>query len=350
MAERILESSAVSAFCSSVATMLSAGVQTEEAVHMLSENREQSHFKRVCDAAYTKLTEGTDLASAMEATGAFPSYAVEMVRVGEASGRTERVLRSLGRYYESERRSFAKLQSSVGYPAALLCIMSVILLFTVIVILPIFTSTYNDMSGSLTSGSFGMVGVSLVIGYVALAIVLIATVAAVIVSGFTHSENGRARIIHLMQKFPATNQAMYQMALSRFTNALAAFVASGVQEEQALRQAMATVSHPELSRKLEGTLASMIDLDNPRSLGQAIVENEVFEPAYGRMLLMGTRSGSTDEVLAHLSDIFFEDANSQIDNVVDSVEPTLAAFLTIAVGATLIAVMLPLIGIMGSIA
>ena len=30
--------------------------------------------------------------------------------------------------------------------------------------------------------------------------------------------------------------------------------------------------------------------------------------------------------------------------------PTLAAFLTIAVGATLIAVMLPLIGIMGSIA
>ena len=73
-----------------------------------------------------------------------------------------------------------------------------------------------------------------------------------------------------------------------------------------------------------------------------------FTPLDG--LMMGTRSGSTDEVLSHLSDIFFEDANAQIDSVVDSVEPTLAAFLTIAVGATLIAVMLPLIGIMGSIA
>ena len=324
MAEKLLESSAVSAFCSSTATMLAAGVQTDEAVHMLSENREQSHFKRVCDQVYAKLAEGLDLADSMEATGAFPTYAVEMVRVGEASGRTERVLRSLGRYYESERRSFAKLQNSVGYPAALLCIMSIILLFTVIVILPIFTSTYDDMSGSLTAGSFSMVGISVGIGYVALAIVLIATVVAVVISALSRSESGRARVTKLMQRFPATNQAMYQLALSRFTNALA--------------------------RKLEGTLNGMIDLDNPRSLGQAIVENEVFEPAYGRMLLMGTRSGSTDEVLSHLSDIFFEDANAQIDSVVDSVEPTLAAFLTIAVGATLIAVMLPLIGIMGSIA
>ena len=350
MAEKQLESSAVSAFCTSVATMLAAGVQTDEAVHMLSENREQSPFKRVCDTVYAKLAEGLDLAESMEATGAFPAYAVEMVRVGERSGRTERVLRSLGRYYESERRSFAKLQSSVGYPAALLCIMSIILLFTVIVILPIFTSTYDDMSGSLTSGSFSMVGASMIIGYVALAIVLVATVCAVIISVLTHSESGRARVTSLMRKFPATSQAMYQLALSRFTNALAAFVASGVQEEQALRQAMATVDHPELAAKLDKTLASMIDLDNPRSWGQAIVENEVFEPAYGRMLLMGTRSGSSDEVLAHLSDIFFEDANAQIDSAVDSVEPALAAFLTVAVGATLIAVMLPLIGIMGSIA
>lgn len=32
----------------------------------------------------------------MESTGAFPEYAVEMVHIGEASGRIERALRSLG--------------------------------------------------------------------------------------------------------------------------------------------------------------------------------------------------------------------------------------------------------------
>ena len=317
---------------------------------MLSENREQSHFKRVCDEVYRNLVAGENLAQAMKSCGAFPPYAVEMVNVGEASGRTERVLRSLGHYYASERRSFSKLQNSVGYPAALLCVMSIILAFTVILILPVFSNTYNNMSGSLTAGSFSMVGASIAIGWIALAVVLVATIAALVTWGLARSESGRIRVMRLFQKIPSTRQAMYQLALSRFTTALSAFVASGVQDESAMRQAIETVDHPELKKKLDAALESMTDMNNPRSLGQAIVENEVFEPIYGRMLLMFTRSGSTEEVLDQLSDIFFEDANSQIDSSIDSIEPTLAAFLTVAVGATLIAVMLPLIGIMGSIA
>ena len=50
-----------------------------------------------------------------------------------------------------------------------------------------------------------------------------------------------------------------------------------------------------------------------------------------------------------ISGTFFDDAVVQIDRVIDATEPALAAFLTVAVGATLISVMLPLIGIMGSI-
>lgn len=349
MAEKLLESSAISAFCSSVSTMLAAGVQTDEAVHMLSENREQSHFKNACEQVYSKLIEGSGLAAAMESTGAFPTYAIEMVRVGESAGRTERVLRSLGRYYDSEGRTFAKLQNSVGYPAALLCIMSVILAFTVAVILPIFTSAYDNMSGSLTAGSFNMVGASIAIGWVALVIVLLATIAALAIAIMARSEGGRMRVVKLFEKVPTTRRAMYQLALSRFTSALSAFVASGVQEDEALKRAMATVDHAELAGKLKAAYASMTDVENPRSLGQAIVEQDIYEPVYGRMLLVGSHSGSTDEVLNHLSNVFFEDATVKLDGAIDTVEPTLAAFLTVAVGATLIAVMLPLIGIMSSI-
>ena len=94
----------------------------------------------------------------------------------------------------------------------------------------------------------------------------------------------------------------------------------------------------------------MVDLDNPRSLSQAIAEKGVFEPLYARMLNVGMRSGSTDETLAQMSTTFFDDAVMQIDQSLDRIEPIFAAFLTIAIGATLIAAMLPLVGIMGSIA
>ena len=93
----------------------------------------------------------------------------------------------------------------------------------------------------------------------------------------------------------------------------------------------------------------MADVDNPRSLTQAIAEHDVFEPLYARLLNVGTLSGSADTVLNQLAETFFDDAVLQIDRSLDKVEPILAAFLTVAVGVTLIAVMLPLVGVMGSI-
>jgi len=100
---------------------------------------------------------------------------------------------------------------------------------------------------------------------------------------------------------------------------------------------------------LDKATESMVDLNSPRSLAQAISEFEIFEPLYARMLNVGMRSGSTEETLAQLSGTFFDDAVLQMDRLLNLVEPAFSAFLTIAVGATLIAVMLPLIGIMGAI-
>lgn len=349
MAQKLLESSALSTFCGSMATMLSAGIQTEEAALMLSENRERSHFQDVCHQMYQSLVDGASFSDAMRETGAFPRYAMDMVATGERSGHLESVLRNLEMYYDEEDRLFTKLRNSVGYPAALLCIMSVILAFTVIVILPVFSDVYGNMAGSLAAGSFSSVGASTIIGWVALFVTVICAVLALVLTFATRTEDGRQRMIKILDHVPQTKQAMYQLALSRFTSALATLVSSGITEEEAMARAIETVDHDGLRAKLQKAADSMNNLDNPRSLTQAISETNVFEPLYARMLNVGMRSGNTDQTLSQLSSTFFDDAVVQIDRALDSIEPLMAAFLTVAVGATLIAVMLPLIGIMTSI-
>lgn len=349
MAKPLLESSALSAFCESVALMQSAGIQTDEAVHMLAENMGDTPFKRACDAVYKRLIGGAGLSEAMEASGAFPRYAVDMVGVGEQSGRMEQVLRSLAAYYSEEDRLFAKIRSSIGYPAALMGVMSVILAFTVIFILPVFVDVYNNLSGGLTAGAFNAVSASLVIGYIALAVVILCTAGALAGLVASRTEDGREAVLRLFEKLPFTRRAMYQLALSRFTSTLAIYVASGVNTDDAMSEALAMVGHGDLRRKVGAAYQVMVDPGNPRSLAQAIGDHGVFEPVYARMLTVGDRSGSLESVLERLSDTFFDDAIDQLDRVVDATEPALAAFLTVAVGATLISVMLPLIGIMGSV-
>lgn len=350
MSNRLLESSAISAFCSSLATMLAAGIQADEAVLMLGENRSDSDFTRACESVYTELIKGSKLSAAMKASGAFPAFAYEMVLTGEGSGRLEQVLLSLAHYYDTEGRSFDKLRNSIGYPAALLCVMTIILLFTVAVIIPVFSSAYENISGSLTSGSFSMIGVSNIIGWAALIIMLIASIFAVTMAIRSKSESGRQAIVSALRKFPVTKDAMYQFALSQFTSVLASFLSSGDQEEVALEQTIKTVDHAGLKKKLDKVYSDITNMKNPKSLAQALNDNEVFEPLYGQILLASSRSGAIDKTLQQLSDVFFDDSINQIDACIDSVEPIFAAFLTVAVGATLIAVMLPLIGIMGSIA
>ena len=86
MATTVLESSAVSAFCESVAIMLAADIQTDEAVGLLGENMEDGAFKRACDAVYLRLIAGEPLARALDGSGFFPRHVVDMVGVGEVSG------------------------------------------------------------------------------------------------------------------------------------------------------------------------------------------------------------------------------------------------------------------------
>ena len=84
-------------------------------------------------------------------------------------------------------------------------------------------------------------------------------------------------------------------------------------------------------------------------LATAVHDQKLFEPLYARMLLSGERSGKTEQVLARLTSLFTQDADDELDRVVDMVEPAISAFLTVAVGITLLSVMLPLIGILGTV-
>jgi type IV pilus assembly protein PilC len=349
MGNKKLESGAVSVFCESVSVMLSAGIQTEEALSLLAENTHDATFQGACDKVYRGLIERKPLAKAMEDSQCFPRFAVDMARTGELSGRLEQTMASLSRYYNEEDRILSKLSSSVMYPVALFALMTVILAFTLAVILPIFLNTYQELAGGLGSGTYGFVNAALVIGWIALILSAIGTVATFIIAAMTRSQNNLQALESLLEKLPTTHGAARQMALSRFTSVLTAFVAIGTPTDDAVAEAAKTVNSKELRDKIDRAVGEMRDLDHPKGLSQALSDNDVYGAVYTRMMMVGDTSGDLEEVLDRMGSTFFEDALIQMDESLDRIEPALAAFLTITVGATLISVMLPLIGILGSI-
>ena len=344
-----LPSSEVAAFCQGLATMLAAGIQLDEGLGLLGESAQGTPLAAVCRELYGRVSAGEPLSAAMAADGRFPGRALAALAAGERAGRTERTLRSLAGYYAEEARVMSKLRTAIGYPAALLCVMSVVLAFTVAVILPVFIGVYEDMAGTLTAGSGLAVSASLVVGWVALAVVALVTTAALVGVIASRGVRGQAAIVRLMGRLPFTRAAMRQLALSRFLATLSTCLSAGSDVDAAMGEAIRATDSAELRERLEPALASMTDVERGLGLAQAVAESGVLEPAQARMLSIGSRVGSTEAVLERLSEACFDEAVERVDHVIDAVEPVLAAFLTVAVGATLVSVMLPLIGMMGAV-
>lgn len=65
MADKRLDSGALSAFFGSVATMLSAGIQVDEALHMLAQGQGDSRLDVVCGELSLDVMRGEPLSQAM---------------------------------------------------------------------------------------------------------------------------------------------------------------------------------------------------------------------------------------------------------------------------------------------
>lgn len=79
---------------------------------------------------------------ALEAGGGVPRYAVDMVRVGEMTGRLDDVLYGLYEYYAREHQLRQSVKSAVTYPLVMVAMMAVVVVVLMTKVLPVFEQVF----------------------------------------------------------------------------------------------------------------------------------------------------------------------------------------------------------------
>lgn len=346
MSKKKLDNLGVSAFCESMGMMARAGIQTDEAISLLGQGR---HTDGILGAALqqmkTSVEQGRGLAQAMEETGIFPEYALQMIRAGEGAGRLEDVLMRLADYYRDQKTIGEKVRGAITYPSAMLVMIIIVLAVMLARVLPTFTAVYDKMTGSLSASSYSYI--TWAYGFCWAALIIMAVLALVLLIGRAVWNSGRhAGITNALRRIPICGSIFESMGLFRFTSALETFLASGEMQDIAVSESIKMVDYAPLEKKLAACLERMKD---GHSFAQAAYDEELLEPVYGRMLLAGERSGSLESVLARLTKLLEENAGAQVDRLVGTIDPLLSGVLMVTVGLSLLSVMLPLIGIMNAI-
>lgn len=287
---------------------------------------------------------GKGLSAAMEATGLFPEYCLRMVLAGEKAGRLEDVLFQLARYYEDQKAMTGKLQSAVLYPVAMLGLIIIVLIVMLAMVLPAFTDVYDSLTGSLTASAYGYVRWAYALCWAALAVM--AALAVILALGFALWNAGKRNSVEkILHRIPVCASILDSLGMFRFTAALSTFLASGEIQDIAVAESRKMASCRPVEERIDRCVSRM---EQGHGIAQAAYDERLFEPVYGRMLLAGERSGSLESVLRKLTGLLADHCTDLVDRLVGIVDPVLSGVLMLAVGLSLLSVMLPLIGMMNS--
>lgn len=346
MKRKLLSNIEISQICQELAILLHAGVALGDGLALLAEEEGGAAGELLTELGHC-IDRGETLAAALRESGAFPSYVVGLVEVGERSGRTEQALRALSRYYEQQDQMDGRIRAALTYPSVLLLLMLVVIVALLTQVLPVFDEVYSSLGGRLT----GMAGGLLAIGQaldtaMPVLCVLLAAIVAVVLA-FSFSTFFRGKLLGAWRKGHGDKGISGKMTEARFAQALTMGLSSGLPLEEAVGICATLLEDVPAAAGRCRVCADR--LAEGGELAETLRESEMIPPAACRLLTLGMRSGNGDAVMDDIARRLSEEANQALERKVAQVEPTLVLATSLLVGAILLSVMLPLMNIMTAI-
>lgn len=319
--------------------LLKAGIPLAEAVAALAEKESRPGVRGVLGGILTALREGRTLSSALEnAPDAFPDLYVAMIRAAE---RTSDLDPSVARFiaYQQQVESLrGKLVSAAIYPALLLGVGGLVVLFLLGYVVPRFSHIYEDVQGDLPWlsrvlldwGQFVEAHMA-VMGAILLAVaglgILVVRTPAV-----------WAALGRQLWHAPFLGERLRVFQLARFYRTLGMLLSGGIPVVTALGMVAGL-----LSPVLRASLDAAIDrIREGRSFAATLAERGLTTPVALRMLEVGERAGNLGEMLTRSAEFHEEDTARQVEWLTRLFGPLLMLFIGCAIGGIVVLMYLPI--------
>lgn len=341
---KLLAAQDVSVFFDSMAMLLRAGIIAAAGPGIVAADMDGGRLQQACQTLDSLLSDGQvyTLSEAMKKSGQFPAYATELVRLGEVSGRLENTCVLLARYYARQAMFERSMRSAAAGPLLLLAMMSLVLFFLILYVLPVFERVFK----SLGAASAGGMRVAFVASHISLVVVGLVLVLVLVMFILYLIPSTKGTAMAIARVFPPVRRIMYTLSAAKFTQGLSMLLASGINSVEALDKATELVNDRDI---VENMPACKALLEKGENVGKALVESGVLRGFEARVLLSAARAGKTTEAMDSVADQYSHQVESEIDALLGLLEPTLVGILSIAIGIVLLSIMLPLTGVMSAL-
>lgn len=335
-------------FTRQFSVMIDAGLPLVQCLDILGNQEEHKYFQQVILQTRTDVEGGKSLADAMRIhPKVFDSLFCNMVAAGEAGGILDTILKRLAVYIEKAVKLKQQVQSAMIYPIAVIVIAAVVVAVILWKVIPTFAALFAGLGAELPLPTRIVIALSnnlirfapfLIIGMVA---------AAWGIRQYYATERGRRVIDGLMLKLPILGSILRKIAVARFCRTLSTLMSSGVPILDGLDITAKTSGNAIIEDAIMETRKS---IERGETIAAPLKETGVFPGMVVQMIGVGEATGALDTMLSKIADFYEEEVDTAVAGLLTLLEPLMIAFLGGVVGGIVIAMYMPIFGLISQLA
>lgn len=333
--------------CRQLATMIEAGLPLLTCIGIVIDQSENACSKTALQSVYKNVKEGETFSRALaQHRHVFPAIMINMVEAGEIGGALATVLERLAVHFEKEHKLSERIKSAMTYPAVVItmAILAVIFIFTFV--LPVFITVFVDMKVELPWPTRILLLVSdflqddwlfLLIGSIGIG--LLGKLA------LTRPDIGRIRD-KMVLALPIVGKLVQKVAIARFSRTLSTLIRGGVPIIAALEVVKKVIDN---LRMIEAVTVAQANLKAGITLAETLAASRVFTPMVIQMVAIGEESGAIDKMLEKVADYYESEVDDMVARMSSIIEPVIVGILGVFIGFIVIAIILPMFDIIASV-
>lgn len=320
-------------------TLMRSGVPILQALSGLRDSATHPAFADMLGQLRDSLDSGRELSIAMKDTDAFNGFYISMVRVGEMTGKLDAIFLRLFEHLNFEKEMRAKIKAALRYPIFVVIALAGALLVINWMVIPAFAKVFNSFHAQLPLMTRVLIGFSnFCVNYWWALIGIILTVIFG-VRAFVRTPGGRLFWHRKKLELPIVGGTIRKATLSRFARSFSLSLSSGLPVIQAFGVVADVVDNAHIAGKLDDMRRGV---ERGESILRTAAASRVFTPIVLQMIAVGEESGSIDDLLMEIAQMYEREVDYEIDNLSARIEPLLITGLGVMVLVMALGIFLPI--------
>src|SRR5271165_4830015 len=236
-------------------TLIKAGLPILTALDLLIKRQRDKFLLQLLENVRERVKGGELLSDSFAAQQVFPKMYTTTLLAGEKSGSMEEVLGRFIAYQRMVQTFRKKLFVSLVYPALLVSVVTVMLVFLITYVVPKFADLFNNLGAQLPAITVFMLAVGLNAQKYAWVVLLVLVVAVVLLLRWKQSDKGAERIDRFLLSLPLIGEIRLKYQVANFSRILGTLLQGGLPLVPAMQTAGESMSSRQM---LNGVLTASV--------------------------------------------------------------------------------------------